>query len=138
LVDPEAVRRRLREIDRRIEALGAIRERGREAFLEDAALQTQAERHLQLAIQASIDVAAHVVAEDSAETPEDYGSTFMALAKMNVLGSDLAERLRLAAGTRNILVHAYLEVDPGRIWEHLSNLNDHAEFAAAIERYLPR
>ncbi|MDP8970162.1 MAG: DUF86 domain-containing protein [Actinomycetota bacterium] len=101
MVDPEAVRRRLREIDRRVQWLWDIRERGREAFLPDLATEAQAERHLQLAIPSAIDIAMHVLAEDSAETPKDYGAAFTLLASHGLL-----DRLRLAAGLRNILCTA--------------------------------
>lgn len=138
MVDPEAVRRRLREIDRRLGALRAIEAGGRDAFLRDAGLQAQAERHLQLAIQAALDVALHVVAEESGATPEDYASSFTALAGLGVIESDLAGRLRLAAGLRNILVHAYLDVDPERVWMHLSRLEDLERFASAVSAYMER
>lgn len=38
----------------------------------------------------------------------------------------LAERLRLEAGLRNVLVHAYADIDASQVWEHLeSYLRDH-------------
>ncbi|MDQ3972997.1 MAG: DUF86 domain-containing protein [Actinomycetota bacterium] len=114
-----------------------IRERGRDPFLHDLATQAQAERHLQLAIQSAIDIAMHVLAENSAETPEDYGAAFTLLARHGLLDDDLANRLRLAAGLRNILVHGYLDVDPQRVWEHLNRLSVLVDFAAALEEYLP-
>lgn len=136
MVDREAVRRRLREIDRRIGLLETIRGGGRPAFLSDLGLQAQVERHLQLAIQAAIDVALHVVAESSAATPENYGSAFAVLNDQLGLDAALAGRLQRATGLRNILVHAYLEVDPSQIWEHLQRLDDLREFAAVVERSL--
>lgn len=138
MVDPESVRRRLREIDRRLTALREIETDGRDAFLRDAGLQAQAERHLQLALQAALDVTLHVVAEESGATPEDYASSFTALADLGIVESDLAGRLRLAAGLRNILVHAYLDVDPERVWTYLSRLEDLERFASAISAYLTR
>lgn len=136
MVDPETVRRHLREIDRRLQGVRQIEAAGRDGFLADPALQAQAERHLQLAIQSAIDVAIHVVAEDSPRTPESYGESFSMLASSGVIDQELADRLRLAAGLRNILVHAYLEVDPGRLWQAIESAGDLESFAAAIERYL--
>jgi len=136
LVDPDVVRRRLREIDRRLEALDAIRAEGGEAFQQSRGLQAQVERHMQLAIQAAIDIAVHIVSEDSALTPEDYGSTFLILARIGVVDESLAKRLRSAAGLRNILVHAYLDVDPQMMWANMEHLEDLRRFAAAIQKYL--
>jgi uncharacterized protein YutE (UPF0331/DUF86 family) len=138
LVEAESVRRRLREVDRRVGLLEAIRAGGRDAFLADVGRQAQAERHLQLAIQSAIDVALHLVAEDSAATPETYGSAFTLLAEQGPLGRELAEQLCRATGLRNVLVHGYLDVDPSRVWEHLEHLGDLRDFALAVEAHLRR
>lgn len=136
MVDPETVWRRLREIDRRVGALRGIQAEGRQRFLDDEALQAQAERHLQLAIQSAIDVAVHLLAEESARTPEDYGAAFRLLTDLDVVDEQLAERLARAAGLRNVLVHAYLDVDPQQVWDHLGRLDDFERFAAAVQGYV--
>lgn len=136
MVDPEVVRRRLREIDRRVAALRAVAAGDRTGFLADDDAQAMTERHLQVALQSAIDVAVHVLAEDSAATPEDYGAAFPLLAELGVIPDELAQRLRRAAGLRNILVHTYLAVDPRQVWRHLGDLDDLVAFARAIETYL--
>lgn len=137
MVDDEVVRRRLREIDRRLRALRDIQGHGRDVFLQDQALQAQAERHLQLAIQSTLDIALHLVSEDTGETPENYGSSFDVLARAGIIDVELAQSLRLAAGLRKILVHDYLGIDPERVWFHLANLGDIESFASSVETYLP-
>lgn len=136
MVDAEAVRRRLREVGRRLAALREVALHGEERFLSDAGLQAQAERHLQLAIQAAIDVALHLVAEETDAAPEEYGLAFESLGRLGVLDAGLAGRLRLAAGLRNVLVHAYLDVDPRRIWRHMGEVGDLEAFAGAVEEHL--
>ena len=136
MVDAESVRRKLREVERRLVALHTISDLGREAFLSGGELQSLAERHLQVALQAAIDVANHIVAEDSAQTPEDYGSTFVLLADMRVIDAELAGRLRSAAGLRNILVHAYADVDAATLWDRLTELDDLVRYVDACERYV--
>ncbi|MDP9342553.1 MAG: DUF86 domain-containing protein [Actinomycetota bacterium] len=136
MVDPESVRRRLREIGRRLSRLERVREAGRDGFLADSDLQAATERHFQIAIQAAIDIAVHILAEDSDETPEDYADAFIKLGRVGVIDEALAERLTAAAGFRNILVHAYLEVDPVLVWSDLDSLEDFRAFSEAIEQYL--
>lgn len=136
MVDPETVRRRLRQIDRRVTSLRSIVAEGRTSFLDDPDIQAQAERHLQVTIQAAIDIAIHLLADRSAEAPEDYGSSFLLLADSDIIDDELARRLRLAAGLRNILVHGYLDVDPQRVWDHLNRLVDLVAFAEAVNRFL--
>ena len=138
MVDAEVVNRRLREIGRRLGALREVYSRGEGTYLADPGLQAQAERHLQLALQCTIDIALHIVADDTDRTPEDYGSAFRELGAVGILAKDLADRLRMAAGLRNVLVHAYLDVDPARIWIHLGRLDDLEDFAKAVDAYLDR
>jgi uncharacterized protein YutE (UPF0331/DUF86 family) len=132
LVDPEVVRRRLRQIDRRVAALRAIATGERDVFLDDLDLQATTERHLQVAIQAAIDIALHILADETAETPEDYGSAFTLLGRAGRIPTPLAERLRSAAGLRNVLVHAYVDVDPKLVWAHLEDLDDLTAYAQHI------
>ncbi len=41
--------------------------------------------------------------------------TFPLAAKAGLISRDLAEKLAPSAGTRNILVHQYLDVDPHKV-----------------------
>jgi uncharacterized protein YutE (UPF0331/DUF86 family) len=136
LVDPESVIRRLRHLGVQLKLLSEIGARGRETFDRDELVRLAAERALQVAIQAAADIANHVLAEDSDVTPEDYGSTFSALADLGVIDRDLARRLRAAAGLRNVLVHVYVDIDPDLVWAAVTQTDDLAAFAAAIERYV--
>lgn len=129
--------RRLRELDLRLGALDTLRRDTIEArYRSELAVRAQVERHLQLAVQAVIDVAVHIVAEDVAGVPEDYGSAFMLLADEGLIDRSLAQRLRKAAGLRNVLVHGYVDVDPGIVWRSLDDLDDLREFAAFAGRFV--
>lgn len=134
MVDPESVGRRLQRLGELLSALEAIRATGEQAYLSDLERRLAAERALQLAIQACIDVAAHLVAELGLRTPDDYRDTFRGLADADLLDKDLAQRLGDAAGMRNILVHEYLEIDPGQVWRALERLDDLRAFADAARR----
>lgn len=138
MVDPERVERRLRELDFRLASLRELAAGGKERFRTEAAVRTQVERHLQIAVQAAIDIAVHILAEDSTRSPEDYGSAFIELGALGIVDEALAHELRLAAGLRNILVHAYLDVDPDQLWAHLESLDRLETFAAAIASYIRR
>ena len=55
-----------------------------------------------------------------------------------VIDPALATRLAAAVRLGNVLVHAYLELDHGRLYDELGWIEDAAEFAAAIEGWLSR
>ncbi len=89
--------------------------------------------NLQRAVQAVIDLAAHVVATEGYGLPDQLAENFTLLEKEEVLGPDLAARLRKMVGFRNIAVHEYdaidLEIVEAIIASHLGDLR---EFAARI------
>lgn len=137
MVDRDVVERRLRQLDERVVLLRDLADRHDEgSYRREVALRAQVERHLQLAIQAAIDLASHVVAEDTSALPDDYGQTFLALADAGIILPDLADRLRRAAGLRNLLVHGYSDINDRIVWASLNDLGDLTAFATAMARYL--
>jgi uncharacterized protein YutE (UPF0331/DUF86 family) len=135
LVDAESVRSRLDHLGELLEELDAIQAGGRDAYVAELRTRLAAQHALQLAIQACIDVGAHVIAELGLSAPDDYRGVFENLTPAG-LDSRLATRMAAAAGMRNVLVHAYLEVDDEAVWSALSELDDMRQFAAAVQQML--
>jgi len=73
--------------------------------------------YLFLAIQESIDLAAHWVADEGWAPPDDAGSTFDVLADRGVIARPVADGLRAAAGLRNRIAHGYAMLDYRRVQE---------------------
>lgn len=69
------------------------------------------EHTLQLAIQACLDAASHIVSDDRLGEPQTNQDLFRLLQQAGLISREIAENLRAAAGFRNILVHGYAEVD---------------------------
>jgi uncharacterized protein YutE (UPF0331/DUF86 family) len=134
LVDGERVLGRLRRLDALLEILETARAAGEDAYLSDRDLRLRTERALQLALQVCIDVGAHVISELGVDAPESYRGVFATLANAEVLEPRLAERLGMAAGLRNLLVHGYADLDDRQVWAALGRLDDLRAFAAAVAR----
>ena len=71
--------------------------------------------HLWQAIQVVIDTAVSSCVTMGLGSPATYGDGFRALGRYGVLDVALAERLARAAAFRNLLVHAYGELDLRRV-----------------------
>jgi len=71
---------------------------------------------LLVSIQASIDIANHLIAASSSRRPETYRESFAILSEMGVIPGDLAARLSDLAGFRNVLVHLYYHLDLDEIY----------------------
>ena len=69
------------------------------------------EHTLQIAIQAALDVASHIVSDERLGEPRTSRDLFTELERAGWLPSALAQTLRNMVGFRNVLVHGYDEVD---------------------------
>ena len=109
------------------------------AIAEDVREERFVEHTLQLAVQAAIDVASHVVADERPGEPATNQALFTLLAKNGWLSPALGEPLAQAAGFRNVLVHGYASVDLRIVRDIVENrLGDLHEFVAAIRARLKR
>lgn len=134
MVDADVLSRRLLALSDALHQL-SLREAliTAEALANDAALQAAVERWLQIAIEACIDSAYHVIADRGLLPPDSARQAFESLASEGVLTKELAVRLGRAAGLRNILVHDYTRVDRGLLAAIVHNdLDDLRAFGAAV------
>ena len=69
------------------------------------------EHTLQLAIQAALDVASHIVSDERLGEPRTNRELFDLLERHGWLAATLATSMRRMVGFRNILVHGYEVVD---------------------------
>ncbi|WP_083962457.1 type VII toxin-antitoxin system HepT family RNase toxin [Hoyosella altamirensis] len=89
--------------------------------------------HLWQAVQIVIDIATSVCVKRGLGVPATYGDAFLALASEGILPSELASRLAKAAGFRNLVVHAYAEIDLTRVHDAaLNGPQDLREFLRSI------
>jgi uncharacterized protein YutE (UPF0331/DUF86 family) len=138
VVDRYVVQARIAKIREYVALLKKIRKLADErAFVKDPLIYGNAERYLQLAIQALLDISNHIVADMNLKLPADSRDLFTLLAKDKVLPVRLSERLIPMAGFRNILVHEYLEIDRHQVYRALEkDLPDFERFIKAVSKLL--
>ena len=138
MVDRYVVQARIAKIRQYVALLKKIRRLADErTFVKDPLIYGNAERYLQLAIQALLDISNHIVADMNLSLPADSRDLFGLLAKHKVLPVRLAKRLLPMAGFRNILVHEYLEIDRHRVYRVLEHdLPDFERFIKAVSKLL--
>jgi uncharacterized protein YutE (UPF0331/DUF86 family) len=71
--------------------------------------------HLWQAVQIVIDLAVSQCVRSHLGTPQSYREAFERLARAGIVPADLAERLARAAGFRNVVAHAYENLDMKRV-----------------------
>ena len=88
---------------------------------------------LQLAIQAALDAASHIVSDERLGEPRTNRELFDLLAKGGWLSPELTQTMRDMAGFRNILVHGYQAVDVLILRNLVENrLDDLISFAVTV------
>ena len=138
MVDRHVVQARIGKLREYLTLLRKIRGLASEArFVRDPLIYGNAERYLQLAIQAVLDISNHVVADTDSRLPSDNKELFQVLATRKIISAALARRLVSMAGFRNILVHEYLEIDRHRVYQVLRReLGDFDRFIRAVTKLL--
>lgn len=94
---------------------------------------------LAIVIEACLDIGHHVISREGLRRPGDYREVFGILREAGIIDGELGRRLEEMASFRNRLIHAYLDIEPSRVYDIARNeLRDVEAFVAAIvTRYLP-
>ena len=135
MTDTDLIRKRLAFIETCLRELAEFAEPDR--IEQDVRERRFVEHTLQIAIQAILDVASHIVASDRLGEPSSNQALFELLEHAEWVAPKLALELRKMAGFRNVLVHGYVAVDPAIVRDVLEQrLEDIEAFVGAIRRKL--
>jgi uncharacterized protein YutE (UPF0331/DUF86 family) len=116
VTDPELIAKRLAFVE---SCVADLRRFARpELITHDVREERFVAYTLQLAIQAMLDVASHIVSDQRLGEPETNRQLFSLLARDRWVPTALAPVLEKMVGFRNILVHGYQAVDL-RILQHV-------------------
>lgn len=73
--------------------------------------------YLQVAIEACVDIANHIIASEHLRAPKTYTDTFVVLNEQGILPEDFTQTCVQMAKTRNRLIHLYREVDGQELYK---------------------
>jgi uncharacterized protein YutE (UPF0331/DUF86 family) len=136
MTDPELLAKKLAFIETCVSELRRLARP--EAIASDIREERFVEHTLQLAIQAALDVASHIVSDELLGEPRTNRELFDLLVRAGWLEESEAAPLGNMVGFRNILVHGYGDVDLAVVRDVLENhLDDLLHFAAIVRAKLP-
>lgn len=119
MVDKDVLSSRLAALDGYLVELRSFLDVSREQFVEESAIHHLAERFVHLACEAILDIAHHVISDLALRQPATYRETMQVLGQAGLLEEDNAAKLADWMSLRNVLVHLYLKIDHGRVWDDL-------------------
>lgn len=108
-----------------------------DTFIKDIDRQESILFNIQTAVQNCIDIAAHIISEESFGVPGSTTEMFYILAKNGYLDKDLTQKMVKAVGFRNLIVHEYGKIELEQVYKIAQDdINDLNEYLKAIIKKL--
>lgn len=136
-LDPASVAARLRLMDEAIDDLARLGEVDRDRLDSDRLVRRVVERCLSHLVDTAAAINAHVAGAVLGHAPRDLAESFDLVVEAGALPADLGARLRASTGMRNVIVHAYLELDLDRVAAVIPRAKaDFRSYTVAIANFL--
>ncbi len=137
MIEKELIEKKIDTIEEKLNYLQKTKKISQEEFLKKFE-KIQAVKHtLQETIEASLDIANHILAAKKLGRSETYSEMFQKLEEADLIEKKLADKLSNMAKFRNLLVHQYTKIDDKKVYEILQkNLKDIKKFIKEIEKVL--
>ncbi len=108
-----------------------------DSFIKDIDRQESILFNIQTAVQNCIDIAAHIISEESFGVPGSTTEMLYILEKNGYLDNDLTQKMVKAVGFRNLIVNEYGKIELEQVYEIAQNdINDLNEYLKAIIKKL--
>jgi uncharacterized protein YutE (UPF0331/DUF86 family) len=132
-MDRDIIMRKLDSLARCVRRIEEKRPATLDELLKDVDIQDILSINLERAVQVSVDIGAHVIADLSVPPPRTMEDVFAVLTAEKLIPEESGLALRRAVGFRNLSVHAYDQVDWERVFDIVhQRLDDFRKFADAI------
>ncbi len=137
MVRPEVIRKRLQKLDEYLSILQKLTQYDEDHFVKDPEKYGSAERFLQLAIECTLDMESHVIAEEGLGVVDKYGDIPRILREKGFVAETLRDKWTRMIGLRSILVRAYVDVDRRIVYKAITEeLADISQLRQVFARFL--
>jgi uncharacterized protein YutE (UPF0331/DUF86 family) len=121
MVNKNIIFKRLERLNEYLTILHDLQQYSFETFVADPQLYGSVERFLHLAVEVTLDLGSHIVADDQLGSVDVYRDIVRNLIAANYLDSTLGATWLDMIGFRNILVHEYATIDRKIVYDVLQN-----------------
>jgi len=131
------IQHKLEQLDRYLQALRQLQGRTLEELQRETSIAWAVEHGLQICIQCIVDVCQHLVAGLALGSPTSSIAAIDMLEAAGVFPATFAQTLRGMVRFRNVIVHAYAQVDLCIVHAALTgHLDDFVRFAREVSELL--
>ena len=114
-IDKELIHGKIDIIERNITFLSTYKEKKEGEFLSSYKDIQAIKYSLFEIIEASIDIASHIISAKGLQRAESYAEMFEILGKNDIIKTQLSKELSNMARFRNVLVHGYAKIDNSKV-----------------------
>jgi uncharacterized protein YutE (UPF0331/DUF86 family) len=133
----ETLQKRLSKLEQVISGLRELEARDRATLRESYFEMLALERLLELGAIIIFDIGNHILSAEHGLAADDYDGILTQLVTHHVISEPLRSRLKGLAGFRNLLAHAYRDIDSERVLDLLPRApQDFTDFAREIQVWL--
>lgn len=137
MVDQNVVTAKLRELNERIDRVRLHTPSDVSDLEEDQDVLDLVSFNLMLSVQSCLDLATHIISDESLPPAENAAEAFRRLAEHGVISKETAKELAGAAGMRNVVAHGYAGVVPQKIHDAAVNgLADLERFSREVSGWV--
>lgn len=139
MMKPELVLYKSSRVEGRLERIRDGIAVGREAFRATQLRVEQVAFNMFLAMQECLDLASHIVSDEGWGTPATLAEAFEILEKRGVIAPETALAMRRGTRLRNLIAHAYGDIDPEKLFDAAGGgAPQIARFLAEVGAWLAR
>ena len=80
----------------------------------------------------AIDICFHIVAKLRGKVPSTYKNCFQNLTELGIIDISTQEKLEELSGLRNLIAHVYWNIDYGRLYDFIDQLDELKNFRQKI------
>ncbi|PTX16308.1 Uncharacterized conserved protein YutE, UPF0331/DUF86 family [Halanaerobium congolense] len=132
-INHKRIAEKLKFIRANLKKLKELSELEKHKFLSDYRNYDTAKYNLQAAVEAMLDIAAHIISREGYTSPDTSADSFRILADEGIITEDMLLKFVKMAKFRNGIVHLYDQIDEEYIYQIINNnLSDIESFVDLI------
>lgn len=138
-LNKKSVKKKLELLDEVVEKLEEIKPIGKDKFVSDFYIHDTAIRNLVLGIEIIVDVGNHILSETFHSSAKTYKDVIIDLGKGEVIPKDFAGENAEMTDFRNLIIHAYGNLDIKKVYQNLQIAPDvFRQFAKYFVKFLEK
>ncbi len=136
-MDKDVIKNKIESLIRCLYRINEKKPESVDILKQDLDIQDIISINIERAVQLSVDIGSHILADYNISTPKTMSNVFIVLAQNKIIDDALANKLAKAVGFRNIAVHSYQTINWETVFQIITNeLEDFKQFIKEIMKLL--